>query len=85
MVDKVIGAETGRDVDRRKEWSSGSEEPIIERMDRVVERMDQVMERLELPEQLVKKTPVPEGKIIIIIYFLFRLHDIVTLRYLILT
>ena len=44
-----------------------------------------MMERLELLEQLVKKTSVPEGKIIIIIiYLLFRLHDIITLRYLIL-
>ena len=56
----------------------------MERVDRVVERMDWMMERLELLEQLVKKTSVPEGEIIIIIYFLFRLHDIITLRYLIL-
>ena len=80
MVDKVVGAETGRDVDRRKECScsSGRDEPIIERMDRM-------MERLEILEQLVKKNSVPEGKIIIIICFLFRLHDIITFRYLILT
>ena len=79
MVDKVVGVETGRDVDKRKELLSGRDEPLIERMDRM-------MERLELLEQLVKKTSVPEGKIIIIIiYFLFRLHDVITLRYLVLT
>ena len=78
MVDKVVGVETGRDVDRRKEWASGSEEPLIERVDRMIER-------LELLEQLVKRTSVSVRKIIIIIYLLFRLHDIITLRYLILT
>ena len=57
MVDKVVGAETGRDVDRRKEWSSGREDPLMAKVDRM-------MERLELLEQLVKKTSVPEGKII---------------------
>ena len=40
MVDKVVGAETGRDVDRRKEWASGSEEPLIERVDRMIERLE---------------------------------------------
>ena len=58
MVDKVVGAETGRDMDRRKEWSSGRDDPLIEKVDRM-------MERLELLEQLVKKNSVPEGKIII--------------------
>ena len=65
MMDEVVRAEStafpgqesmaGRDVAGKNE-SSEREEPIAERMDRVVER-------LELLEQLVKKTSVPEGKI----------------------
>ena len=72
MMDEVVRTEitvspgqvsmAGGNGGGRKE-SSEREEPLMERIDQVAKRVDQVMERLELLEQLVKKNPVPEGKI----------------------
>ena len=61
MMDEVVRAEspgqesiTGRD-------GGGRKEPLGR--DPLMEKVDRMMERLELLEQLVKKTSVPEGKI----------------------